>query len=176
VTTANAALLAVRLYARTGAKAYLGFAQQAYEWTERCLGRPDGLVADHIDLKGRIDGHTWSYNQGAMVAVGVRLYKATGKRRYLADAERTANRALATIGDPLASREPPVFLAIFFRDLHELTSVVPKRADRAAEEAFADEAWSRARDPRTGLFRFDGRQPTLLDQAAMVQVYAELAS
>ena len=176
VTTANEALLAVRLYQRTGSAAYLTWARQAYDWTKRCLGRPDGLVADHIDLAGRIDGHTWSYNQGAMIAAGVRLYKATGERRYLADAERTANRALAVIGDPLRSGEPPVFLAIFFRDLRELTTVVPRPADRAAEEAFADEAWTRARDPKTGLFRFDGRRPTLLDQAAMVQVYAELAS
>jgi hypothetical protein len=176
VTTANASLLAVGLYDRTGSKAYLAFARKAYDWTKRCLGRPDGLVADHIDLAGRVDGHTWSYNQGAMIAAGVRLYKATGERRYLAEAERTANRALAAIGDPLRSGEPPVFLAIFFRDLRELTASVPRRTDRAAEEAFADEAWTRARDPKTGLFRFDGRRPTLLDQAAMVQVYAELGS
>jgi hypothetical protein len=42
-------------------------------------------------------------------------------------------------------------------------------------EAFADEAWKKARDPKTGLFHFSGRPATLLDQAAMVQVYAELA-
>ena len=72
--------------------------------------------------------------------------------------------------------EPPVFLAIYFRDLRQLGDVAPSSSYRAAEEAFADRAWAQARDPRTGLFRFGGRQPTLLDQAAMVQVYAELAS
>jgi hypothetical protein len=170
VTTANAALLAVRLYRRTHSAPYLSFAEQAYAWTKRCLGRADGLVADHIDLKGNVDGHTWSYNQGAMIAAGAQLYEATGERRYLDDASRTARRALAVIGDPLASGEPPVFLAIFYRDLRELT------ANRSAEQAFADEAWARSRDPSTGLFRFDGRPPTLLDQAAMVQVFAALAS
>ena len=175
VTTANAALLALALYRRSGSTAYLTWAQRAYDWTRRCLGTSSGLVADHIDLAGHVDGHTWSYNQGAMIAAGVRLYRATGERRYLADAEKTAEAAEAKIGDPLASGEPPVFLAIFYRDLEELTAEMPGRADRASVEQFADEAWARARDPKTGLFHFSGRGPTLLDQAAMVQIYAQLA-
>lgn len=175
VTTANAALLALDLYEGSGRKAYLTFAWRAYEWTKNCLGREDGLVADHIDLRGRVDWTTWSYNQGAMIAAAVGLYRATGERRYVADAERIASAALKAFRHPLASGEPPVFLAIFYRDLHELDVVAPQRAYRAAEEAFGDTAWAQARDPRTGLFHFGGRGPTLLDQAAMVQIYAQLA-
>jgi Glycosyl hydrolase family 76 len=175
VTTANSALLALRLYEKSGSSAYLAWARKAYAWTQRCLGLPNGLIADHIDLGGKVDTHTWSYNQGAMVAAGVQLYRATGERRYLADAQRTADAALKAIGDPLASGEPPVFLAIFYRDLLELGSAVAGRHDRAAIEKFADEAWAHSRNPKTGLFHFGGRGPTLLDQAAMVQVYAELA-
>jgi predicted alpha-1,6-mannanase (GH76 family) len=175
VTTANAALLALHLYATSRSLAYLDWARKAYLWVERCLGTPSGLVADHIDLAGNVDPHTWSYNQGAMIAAGVQLYESTGDRSYLEDAERTADASLEEIGDPLASGEPPVFLAIFYRDLLELTRAVSGRNDRAALERFADEAWERARSPKTGLFHFDGRGPTLLDQAAMVQVYAELA-
>ena len=174
VTTANSALLALGLYERTHSPAYLSYAQMAYDWTQHCLGRSDGLVNDHIDLNGNVDAHTWSYNQGAMIAAGVRLYRATGARRYLADATRTANAALATLGDPLASGEPPFFLAIFYRDLLELTRSCRTRRPRC-RCGFADEAWAKARDPKTGLFHFGGRQPTLLDQAAMVQIYAELA-
>ena len=111
-----------------------------------------------------------------MIAAGVHLYRATGQHRYLADAQHTAAASLKAIGDPLASGEPPVFLAIFYRDLLELGSGVAGRDDRAAVERFADEAWAQSRNPKTGLFHFDGRGPTLLDQAAMVQVYAELAA
>lgn len=175
VTTANAALLAMLLYERSPSPLYLTWAERAYAWVQGCLGTPSGLVADHLDLKGRADPHTWSYNQGAMIAAGVRLFKATGKRRYLADAERTASASLAAIGDPLASGEPAVFLAIFYRDLLDLAQVDGRPDRRAALERFADEAWARARDPKTGLFHF-GHGPTLLDQAAMVQVYAELAT
>ena len=110
-----------------------------------------------------------------MIAAATGLYRATGERSYLADARRIANAALTAFRDPLATGEPPVFLAIYFRDLQELNEVAPSRAYRASEEAFAEQAWAKARDPRTGLFHFGGRQPTLLDQAAMVQIYAELA-
>jgi Glycosyl hydrolase family 76 len=175
VTTANAALLALGLYATSGSRSYLGWAENAYAWTKRCLGQANGLVSDHIDLHGDVDATPWSYNQGAMIAAGVRLFRATGKRSYLADAEKTADAALAKIGDPISSGEPPVFLAIFYRDLLELNEVEPHRSDRTAIERFADEAWAKARDSKTGLFHFQGRGPTLLDQAAMVQVYAELA-
>src|SRR5262249_38376267 len=119
VTTANSALLALGLYERSGSPTYLTWARMAYDWTKRCLGLSNGLIRDHIDLKGKIDGHTWSYNQGAMVAAAALLYRATGKRRYLADATRTANATLEMLGDPLASGEPPFFLAIFYRDLLE---------------------------------------------------------
>ena len=169
VTTANSALLALDLYELTHSPTYLRYAQMAYDWTQHCLGRSDGLVNDHLDLNGNVDAHTWSYNQGAMIAAGVRLYRATGARRYLTDATRTANAALASLRDPLASGEPPFFLAIFYRDLLEL------RPDRSSIQRFAEEAWTKARDPKTGLFHFGGRQPTLLDQAGMVQIYAELA-
>ena len=174
--TANAALLALGLYARGAPPWYLTWAKMAYDWTQRCLGRPDGLVRDHIDLSGRIEPSTWSYNQGAMIAAAVRLFRATGAKRYLTDATRTADAALREFRDPLGSGEPPFFLAIFYRDLLELGRVVPSRDDRAAMQAFADEAWAKSRNPESGLFRFGGRRPTLLDQAAMVQIYALLAA
>jgi predicted alpha-1,6-mannanase (GH76 family) len=175
VTTANASLLAARLFLRTGQTGYLAFARKAYAWTERCLGRQDGLLADHIDLRGRVDWTTWSYNQGAMIAAGALLFRATGERSYLADAGRTADAALKAFRYPLASGEPPVFLAIFYRDLEELRAVRPGRDERGQLADFAEDAWQHARDPRTGLFHFGGRGPTLLDQAAMVQIFAQLA-
>ena len=147
VTTANAAVLALRLYRTSHSPRYLAWARKAYLWTQRCLGTPSGLVSDHIDLRGNIDRHTWSYNQGAMIAAGVQLFQATGNRRYLADAVHTADASLHEIGDPIGSGEPPVFLAIFYRDLLELAAVVDGRSDRSALEAFADEAWTKRTQP-----------------------------
>jgi len=111
-----------------------------------------------------------------MIATAVGLFRATGDRHYLNDAEKDADATLAKLGDPLASGEPAVFLAIFYRDLLELSAVDSGRNDRAALARFANEAWTKARDPKTGIFHFSHNIGTLLDQAAMVQIYASLAS
>jgi predicted alpha-1,6-mannanase (GH76 family) len=176
VSTANGALIGALLFQHTHELNYLDWARRAYRWSQRCLGTPSGLVADHIDAAGTVDTRTWSYNQGAMIAAGVSLYRATGERRYLRDAEQTATATLAMLGDPLTSGEPASFLAIFYRDLLALTAVDPHRSDRAAVESFANAAWAHERDTRTGLFYFGHTDATLLDQAAMVQVYAALAT
>ena len=89
--------------------------------------------------------------------------------------ERTAQAELRLLGDPLSSHDDPIFLAIFYRDLRALIAADPHTAVRSSIERFADEAWLKSRDPTTGLFAFGAREPTLLEQAAMVQIYAQLA-
>ena len=176
VSTANGALIGALLYLHTHRRSYLAWAERAYRWSRDCLGTTSGLVSDHIRQDGTVDTRTWSYNQGAMIAAGVSLYRATHDPGYLADAEKTANAALALYRDPLATREPVEFLAIFYRDLLALSDVGSRASGRAAVESFADAAWARERDPNTGLFYFGHTKAPLLDQAAMVQIYALLAA
>ena len=71
--------------------------------------------------------------------------------------------------------EPPEFAALFFRGLLTLADTDGRADYVAAAEQYADDAWSRERDPRTGLFRYAGK-PTLLQQAGLVQLYAALAA
>jgi predicted alpha-1,6-mannanase (GH76 family) len=178
VSSANAALIAALLYLHTHERSDLVWAERAYAWTRRCLHAPAGLVADHIDPDGTVDERVWSYNQGAMIAAGVRLYQATRDVHYLREAEQTADASLDVFRDPIGSREPAPFLAIFYRDLLALAAVDGTRnpAIRAAVASFAGAAWSRERDGQTGLFHFGETAASLLDQAAMVQIYATLAA
>jgi len=176
VSTANAGLIAALLYLHTHERGDLAWARRAYDWTRRCLHAQSGLVADHIDPDGTVDQRIWSYNQGAMIATGVRLYQATHQLHYLREAEQTATAALAVFRDPIGSREPAAFLAIFYRDLLALASVDRNPNIRNAVEAFADTAWVQQRDGQTGLFHFGETAASLLDQAAMVQIYAALAA
>jgi predicted alpha-1,6-mannanase (GH76 family) len=142
-------------------------------WVTTCLTRPDGLIADHLRGDGSIDEHAWTYNQGAMVAAGALLYAVTGDRRFLKQAQSLAARAVAHFAD--FRGEPPIFIAIFFRDLQAAAAIDKNSDDRTALQAYADQAWNRDRlGPRSALFTF-GRSPTILDQAAMVQIYATLA-
>jgi hypothetical protein len=175
VSTMNGALLAVLLYQRTHLRSDLRWAEKAYAWTTRCLDAGHGLIADHIDRKGNVTTSVHSYNQGAAIATAVNLYRVTHDRTYLADAIRTAEGSLIAFRDPLASGDSASMLAIFYSDLLALAPLAHSSAIHAAIQAFGDEAWLNNRNPTTGLFQFGETLATLLDQAAMVQVYAELA-
>ncbi len=167
VSTANGAVLALDLYQQTGDRHQLHWAQTMYGWVRRCLSAPDGLYADHLDPSGAVDRHEWSYNQGAMVAAAVGLYEATGRRAYLAQAQALAAAALARFEADGFADDPACFVAIFFRDLKRLDEAAPDPGYRAAAQRYADDRWAAAGE---------GPASTLLDQAAVVDLYAQLAA
>lgn len=175
VSTANGALLALALYRETHVRSYLDWARTMYAWVDRCLASPDGLYADHLTPSGAVDATEWSYNQGAMVAAGAELYAVTADRRYLVRATALAHDTLERFGSSGFTGEPLVFAAIFFRDLKTLAKVAPDPAYTVAAQRLADAQWRRRRDRRTGLF-FSSGKATLLDQAAVVDLYAELVA
>lgn len=184
--TAGLAVLALQLreLAPECARPTLEIAARAYEWLRQTLwierGPLAGLYHDKVlGEGGAIDETQWIYNQGVPIAAGVMLHRATGEGHYLDDAIATADAALRYYGEQRYAGQPAIFVAIFFRNLLWLDALAPDPAYRAAMQAYADAAWENPaiRDRATGLFRFDPRQHehTLLDQAAMVQIYALLA-
>jgi hypothetical protein len=168
VSTANAALVALRLYQETRQRTYLGWAKRMYAWISRCLAGPDRLYFDHLDRRGNIDKSEWTYNQGAMIAAGVLLARATGETRYLDQAERLAGTALAHYKAAGYAGEPAIFVAIFFRDLRLLDRARPRPLYGEALRDYLDRDAVPAAD---GSF---GR--TLLDQAAAAQLYSLAAT
>ena len=174
VSTVNGAIVGLRLYAATKLPRYLTWSRRMLTWTDTCMLAPDGLYADHIDLDGNVDGTHWSYNQGAVIGANVLLYTVTGDTQALARAEQIADASLQYFAGRWLSGEPPEFAAIFFRNVLALAGVDGRADYVSAAESYGDEAWTTARDPRTGLFAFSGRT-RLLDQAALVQLYAALA-
>jgi hypothetical protein len=160
---------------------YLDTALAAYGWLRDTLwikhGPEAGLYHDKVlGDGGRIDPAQWIYNQGVPIAAGVMLHRVTGEPIYLEQARATADSALAWYGARHYQGQPSIFVAIFFRNLLQLAAVTGSSSYHAAMLAYADRAWDdpAIHDPATDLFRFDGpRTPcTLLDQAAMVQLYA----
>jgi len=162
VSTANGAVVGLRLYLLTRHRAYLHWAQRMVAWVERCLHEPDGRYGDHVSGDGSVDRTEWSYNQGSMLAAYRLLYAATGDRASLARAEAIADATLASFRSRW-SREPAAFAAIFFRRLLELAQAGGRRDYVAAARRYADRLWSRP--PRQ-----------LFEQAALVQMYASLAT
>ncbi len=177
VTTATGALLGLRLYEATHDPMELAWAKQMLAWVSSCLLAPDGLFWDHLTPDGTRDETHWSYNQGTAIGANVLLYRLTADKAALARAESLADDSLAYFDRTPGGREPPYFLSIFFRNLLDLSAVDGNSDYRAEVQEYADAAWDAAHDPRTGLFRFHGSRPVqLLEQAAMVQIYAALAT
>jgi hypothetical protein len=177
VTNAPGALLAAELYAATGNLDYLLWSIQMYEWVRNCLAGPDGLYLDHISFDGKIDATTWSYNQGTMTGAAVVLYRVTGDKTYLAQAQQLARAAFPRFsGNRLLTADRPFFLAIYFENLLLLDATRPDPHYRKAMQQFADAAWRKVRDKSTGLFDFpQERNVEVLNQAAMIRIYADLA-
>jgi uncharacterized protein YyaL (SSP411 family) len=178
-TTSNmpGAELGLRLYQLTGDQYYFAWAQKMYNWTNTYLLAPNGLYWNHIDLMGNIDKTQWSYNQGVPVGVNVLFYEVTGDVTYLRRAEHIANTALDYYSaDNNLYLQPPYFNAIFFKNLLLLQSVNQDQRYIIAMQNYADQVWDTYRDATTGLFHFNGSPSTqLLEQAAMIQIYAVLA-
>jgi hypothetical protein len=162
VSTANGAIVGLRLYLLTRRPAYLRWSKRMVGWVEGCLHDPDGLYGDHVGGDGRIDRTEWSYNQGSMLAAYRLLYRATGDRTDLARAEAIADATLTSFRGRW-SREPAAFGAIFFRRLLDLAAADRRQNFVAAAQRYADRLWAK---PRRQLF----------EQAAVVQVYAALAA
>ena len=175
VTTATGALLAMGLYEDTHYVTYLTWARKMLDWVATCMRGPDGLLWDHLTPAGTLDERHWSYNQGTAIGALVVLYRLTGDQSALAQARQLADQSLAYFDLTATSSEPPFFFAIFFRNLMLLNAATGDVRYRNAVESYADAVWAHLRDGR-GLFHFaDSPWPTLLEQAAMVQIYASLA-
>jgi len=162
VSTVNGALVGLELDAQRPSASVLSWARKMLAWVDACMLADDGLTWDHIDRSGNVDTTHWSYNDGSLI--GALLLNG-----QVADAEQLADRAVQYYTSRWAT-EPPEFASIFFVNLLHLASVDGRTDYVAAAQAYADEMWATRRNARTGLYG-----PRLLDQAALVRLYAELA-
>ena len=160
-------------------------AYDMYTWVNvtldagRDTGAPaTGLFFDKLRGDGTIDETLWTYNQGSMIGANVLLARQADRPApYLARAEAIAAKALRHYSGSYESL-PAAFNAILFRNLLGLHAATAdeglRRGIRHAMSAYAEAAWATRRD-RHDRFHFARGGRTLLDQSAMVQVYALLA-
>jgi hypothetical protein len=137
----------------------------------------DGLYADHVTDEGSIESTVWSYNQGTPVGAGALWSRVAGHAGPLRGARLTADAALAHFGkQDRLWRQPPVFNAIFFRNLLLLDGVAGYPPVGTALDIYLDRVWEEARDPKTGWFTGGGigayEQGGTIDQAGLVQLFA----
>lgn len=180
---APAAELAMQLYDATKDQRYLTFATEQAAWLNDHLRLPSGLYADALHDDGRLDETVYSYNQGTPMGLDVQLYRATGDEQYLTRAKQTAKAALEWMatGDT-GWQQPPVFNAIFYRNLLALQSVAPDPSYLRAVDSYLDRAWTHGRNAETGLFSEGGigtyekgHPGSVIDQGAIAQLFAARA-
>jgi hypothetical protein len=169
-STGPTAELAFRLAARDIGQAALAFLR-------RELRRGDGLYADHLREDGTVEPTVWSYNQGTPVGAGALAARLSGDDGLLVEARQTADAALAYFADDdRLWRQPPVFNAVFFRNLLLLDGIAGYPPVGPALDVHLDRAWAEARHPTTGWFTEGGigryEQGGSIDQSGFVQLFA----
>ena len=68
-------------------------AKRLIEWTTTKLRLENGLFADKIDTKGKVERTTWTYNTGLMIRAYAGLYRHTKDAKWLDEAKATAKAA-----------------------------------------------------------------------------------
>jgi hypothetical protein len=166
------------LYQVTGQASYLHWATRMYDWARSCLENSDGMYNDHINPDGTINTALWSYNQGTMIGAGVLLYRITGDRAYLRQAEQTASASVSYYGtgNRLYS-QPDVFNAIMFRNLFYLAQITGTQVYRQMAASYAQTAWTQDRQPDGLISDPDptGGEAPVNQTAPMAEIYALLA-
>ena len=165
-------------------------AMTLYDWLYTNLRDPeDNVYWNSKGADGVINRTKWTYNSGAMIAAGVRLYKVTGERQYLEQAIATADGAwnyFVRSRNGIALCYPtndPWFTIQLIKSYIELEPEYAKCGSYI--ETFIanlDYAWEHARQPG-GLFLEDwtgktvnaGRDKTLLMQDAALESLAVVA-
>lgn len=178
VSTAPSAQLALRLAALERdddrRREYLEWASRMVAWVDATLRGDDGLYSDHIDLRGNVDRGAWSYNQGAMIGAHVLLYEATGEEWHLQEARRTATTAREFYTPDVLDRQGPAFNAIYLANLARFAAIDGNPGWLDPMRPYAEQLWTDRRDPASGLTT-TSQPTTLLDQAALVSIFAILA-
>ena len=101
---APASVSALRLSTRGGGRPQLAWGRRLHSWTDKTLLDADGLYWDNIRLDGTLEKAKWTYNTGLMIEADVLLYRLGHDRKALAEAERSADAALAHWQDPDTGR------------------------------------------------------------------------
>lgn len=163
----------------------LALAKDLYKWLYDNLRDPgDNLYWNSKGADGSINTTKWTYNSGAMIAGGVRLYEATGETRYLNEAKATAKSSYdyyvrSRNGIPLCyPTNDPWFTIQMIKSYIELEPYDKSFVAKAMEVFIAnlDNAWAKGR-MANGLFYEDwtgvkvnpDRDKGLLMQAAALE-------
>lgn len=186
----KAMVLALKLYEATGDKYYLETGLRFYNWIDKYLKDPERGVVWNSWLTasgGKVHPDLYTYNTGTLLQAAVALYRFTGEKKYLDNAEFLAEGSYKVFfkftdeGIPYV-QDLPWFNLVLFRGYHDLFNVTGESKYVDAVIKGIDYAWEHARD-NAGLMYHDWTGRTdeskmpkwLLDASCVPEFYARIA-
>jgi hypothetical protein len=190
-SNAPAAVLAFKLFETTGDYEFFERGQEIYFWTKETLqDKTDYLYFDNIDIEGKIDKRKYAYNSGQMMQAAALLYKITGEKSFLEEAEKIGVSGIFYFTEDfqdedgkefrLFKRTDNWFIAVMMRGYTELYTITKDPEFLLVFKDNMDHLWENVRD-ENGLFsrdwsgKVDDQYKWLLDQASLVEMWASLA-
>lgn len=166
-------IIALELYKITNQQNYLDTALLLYHWVNAHLQAPDGLYYDNIKIPSlKVDSAIYTYNTGTMLQSNVLLFTITKNNKYLREAERVASAAERYFYKNKRLRPNYWFNAVLLRGEIALYKI---DKNKNHIDYFIDDAniiWNEERE--NGLIGKKGKRKRLIDQAAMIEIYARL--
>ena len=167
-------LLALQLYKTTHEKKYLDTALLLYHWTNKKLLSPEGVYYDHVMLpSGKIDNRLYTYNAGTMLQANVMLYEILKDNSYLQMAKEIAASAYKNFYKNDRWPENYWFNAVLLRGYWQLRRYEKNNAYINSFASDMERIWQHERNTENLIGQHKKRN--LLDQAALMEMYARLA-
>jgi len=191
-SNAPGSVYALKLFMATKDSSYFKEGRALYEWTKSNLqDSTDYLYFDNKGLNGRIGRAKFAYNSGQMIQSASILYKLTKDKKYLTDAQNTANACHQFFFEEFQPEKGKAFrilkngnvwfTAVMLRGLIELYQIDGNNTYINDVQKTMDYSWDHAKDAQ-GFYgdnwkKVDGKKTRwLLTQAAVAEMYARLGA
>ncbi|RUT72158.1 glycosyl hydrolase family 76 [Flavobacterium cupreum] len=184
----KATVLALKIYEQTKDKYYLDWGLKFYNWMHSHLKAEENIYWNDMKTADRSVLKTaWTYNTGTMLQAAVSLYKITGNKMYLNEAQSLAEGSYLYFGKKqtdgrISILDNPWFTVVLFRGYQDLYAVDQNSKYINTIIKNIDFAWANARDDKGLLYsdwnaeKDESKTPKwLLNQAAVIELYARIA-
>lgn len=168
-------LLALQLYNATKEKSFLDSAVMLYNWTNQHIRTPEGLYWDNIHTGSlKVDSALYSYNTGTMLQAALYLYEISGDKKYLLQAQQSADAALKFFYSNTFLKDDYWFNAVLLRAYQHLLNHDKNTTYLLTfVNCIRNEILQRQR--KDGLFEKNGKTVNLVNQAGMLEILNRLA-
>jgi rhamnogalacturonyl hydrolase YesR len=187
-TNGMATLTALKIYEGSKEPYYLDQGKRFYSWMYNTLRDSNGIIANDIKPGNKLNPIFWTYNTGSLIEAAVLLYRFTGEKQYLQQAQQLAADSYKYFTEVPHDKnltlhiDLPWFVTVLFRGYEALYHVDGNSKYIAAVEKDLNYAWQNTRDQHGYTSHSWTPKPEeikkpkwLLDEACIAELYTRLS-